>query len=39
MKLTAKVYREEIDNELGDLHGGQILLPLYNLGGQPQTHS
>ena len=39
MGLTAKVYREEIDNELGDLHGGQILLPLYYLGGQPQEHS
>jgi len=25
--VGAKVYREEIDNELGDLHGGQILLP------------
>lgn len=39
MGLTAKVYREEIDNELGDLHGGQILLPLYCLGGQPQKDS
>jgi hypothetical protein len=39
MALTAKVDRKEIDNELGDLHRGQVLLPLCHLERQRQNHS
>ena len=39
MVLTAEVDREEINDELGDLHGGQVLLPLYHLGRQRQNNS
>jgi hypothetical protein len=37
--LTTEVDREEIDDELADLHGGQVLLPLYHLSCQRQRHS
>jgi len=30
-RVGTEVYREEINNELSDLHGGQVLLPPYLL--------
>ena len=39
MALTAEVDRKEINNELGDLHRGQVLLPLFHLERQRQNHS